>query len=146
MTNIREVDARDYAVIDAGIRARVWERSNKEWTKLIDPYMVRQVLINKHPDIHSIIVEETYLVSFALAKLWFTEEYFIEEKLVIRAYKDGKADFNSVIDALEHTARMTGAKGIITGTLMAPNNRAMSRLYQKRGFKIVQLGMLKTMG
>ena len=142
MTNIRELTEADYPAIDQCIVDRVWERSNKKWAAMVDPQIVGDAVKNKHPHIHSVIVEETYLLVFAVAHLWFTAKFFIEEKLVLKLY-DGPGKFSDVIQALEHTAKVTEASGILVGTSMAPNDKALVRLYEKEGFEFSQAGLYK---
>lgn len=142
MINIREITKADYPVIDELVRQRLWERANKKWTTAIDPSKVASVMKNQNPNIHSVVVEETYILVFSMAHPWFSDKFFVEEKLVIKAF-DGPGNFSDVTKALEHIARVSGAYGILTGTAMAPNDVALTRMYEKAGFEQSQVGLFK---
>lgn len=142
MINIREITVADYPVIDELVRQKLWERSKKKWTVIVDPLKVAAVVKNQNPNIHSVVVEETYILVFSMAHPWFSDQFFVEEKLVIKAF-DGPGNFSDVTKALEHIARVSGAYGILTGTAMAPNDKALVRMYEKAGFEKSQVGLFK---
>jgi hypothetical protein len=142
MIHIRELTEADYPVIDELVRKRLWERSKKKWSATIDPSKVAAVMKNQNPNIHSVVVEETYILVFSMAHPWFSDKFFVEEKLVIKAF-NGLGNFDDVTKALEHIARVSGAYGILTGTAMAPNDDALVRMYLKAGFEQSQVGLFK---
>jgi hypothetical protein len=134
MINIRFVEKCDYPAIEAYINDKVWTRADKLWTALIEPRLIERVLKGFNPCIHSIVVEETYLVLFATVRPWFTDQIIIDEKLIFRLH-DGKGKFSDVIDALDAIAKEEDAAGIMVGTGLTPNDAAMSRLYKREGFE-----------
>lgn len=144
MTNIREVTEADFPAIDVLIHQRIWERANKKWTQFIDPAKVEDVLKNRHPTIHSVVVEETYLLVFSIVHMWFSNTFFVEEKLVIKPFK-GTGKFSDVTKALEHIAKVSEASGILSGTLMAPHDKALARMYNRAGYDNINIGLLKVM-
>lgn len=139
---IRELVESDFPVVDAYIKQEIWKRAKKEWAQFVDPEKVEAVLKNTNQNIHAVIVDETYVLVFRVAHLWFTSNWFIEEMLVVRALP-GKASFASVHRALDHICRVSGASGILAGTAMVPRDAAMVRLYKKGGFSVTQIGLFK---
>jgi hypothetical protein len=134
MINIRFVGGQDEAAIDAYVADKVWGRADKLWTTLINPLHIGRVLKGFNPNIHAMVVEETYLVLFATVRPWFTDQIIIDEKLIFRLH-DGKGKFSDVIDALDAIAKEENAAGIMVGTGLTPNDAAMSRLYKREGFE-----------
>ena len=140
--NIRPLTKEDYPAIDAYIKKRPWERTNKKWTGLIDPTLIETTLKNMNPNIHAVIVENTYLVLFAVISPWFTNKTLIDEKLIFRLL-DGPGKFSDVVKALEHIAKSTNASGIMVGTALAPNDKVMVRMFQRTGFELSQSSLFK---
>ena len=140
--NIRPINEADYPQIDLYIEQRSWERAGKEWVKLINPALIKRVAMNKHPHIHTMIVEETYAVLFSVVKPWFTDSTLIEEKLIFKLF-DGPGKFSDVIVALEHVAKTMGAVGILAGTALAPKDAVMVRILERQGFVVNHVGLFK---
>lgn len=134
MINVRFVDEQDYSAIDDYIADEVWKRTHKAWAKLIKPKYIDRVLKGGNPNIHAVIVEETYLVLFSVIRPWFTDQTLLDEKLIFRLY-DGVGEFSDVISVLETLAQHENAAGIMVGTGLAPSDKAMSRMYQRVGFE-----------
>lgn len=140
--NIRPLEKKDYPLIDMYIKQRAWERADKKWVSLIDPILIEKTLKNLNPNIHAVIVEDTYLVLFAVISPWFTNETLIDEKLIFRLL-DGPGKFSDVAKALEHIAKSTNAVGIMVGTALAPNDKVMVRMFQRAGYELSQSGLFK---
>lgn len=140
--NIRPLTKEDYPAIDAYIKKRPWERTNKKWTGLIDPTLIETTLKNINPNIHAVIVENTYLVLFAVISPWFTNKTLIDEKLIFRLL-DGPGKFSDVTAALDHIAASTNAAGIMVGTALAPSDKVMARMFQRAGFELSQSSLFK---
>ena len=87
--NIRPLTKEDYPAIDAYIKKRPWERTNKKWAGLIDPTLIETTLKNMNPNIHAVIVENTYLVLFAVISPWFTNKTLIDEIIAKDGYYEG---------------------------------------------------------
>lgn len=140
--NIRPITEEDYPQIDMYIKQRSWERAGKQWVNLINPSLIEAVAKNKHPHIHTMIVEETYAVLFSVVKPWFTDKMLIEEKLIFKLF-DGPGKFPDVIVALEHVAKTMGAVGILAGTALAPKDAVMVRILERQGFVVNHVGLFK---
>lgn len=140
--NIRPLTKEDYPFIDKYVKQRAWERTNKKWTSLIDPTLIETTLKNMNPNIHAVVVEDTYLLLFAVISPWFTNKTLIDEKLVFR-FLDGPGKFSDVTAALEHIATSTNAAGIMVGTALAPSSKVMVRMYQRAGYELSQSGLFK---
>lgn len=140
--NIRPLAEEDYPFIDQYIKQRPWERANKQWIKLIDPVLIEATLKNKNPNIHCVIVEDTYLVLFSVIRPWFTNKALIDEKLIFRLL-NGPGKFSDAVAALEYIAKTTDAAGVMVGTALAPNDKVMVRMFQRAGFELSQSGLFK---
>jgi hypothetical protein len=140
--NIRPLTKEDYPFIDAYVKQRPWERTNKKWTGLIDPTLIETTLKNMNPNIHAVVVEDTYLLLFAVISPWFTNKTLIDEKLVFRLL-DGPGKFSDVVKALEYIAKSTNTSGIMVGTALAPNDKVMVRMFQRAGFELSQSSLFK---
>lgn len=140
--NIRPLTKEDYPFIDAYIKQRPWERAGKKWVSLIDPVLIESTLKNQNPNIHSVIVKDTYLVLFSVIKPWFTHKTLIDEKLIFRLL-DGPGKFTDVVAALEYIAHTMNASGVMVGTGLAPNDKAMSRIYQHANFEPSSVNLYK---
>lgn len=140
--NIRPLRETDHAAIDAYIKQRPWERADKAWVALIDPTCIEATLKNMNPNIHCVIVKDTYLLLFSVVSPWFTNKRLIDEKLIFRLL-DGPGKFTDVVDALEYIAKSMNASGIMAGTALAPSNKAMARMFQRAGFELSQTGLFK---
>ena len=140
--NIRPLREDDYPFIDAYIKQRVWERANKKWVKLIDPVLLESTLKNTNPNIHVVIVKDTYLLAFSVISPWFTSKTLIDEKLIFRLL-DGPGKFSDVIEALEYIAQTLYASGILVGTALAPKDEVLTRMFQHAGFEMNQMGLFK---
>lgn len=142
MNNIRPLREEDYPFIDAYIKQRPWERANKEWVALIDPVLIESTLKNQNPNIHSVIVKDTYLVLFSVIKPWFTNKTLIDEKLIFRLL-DGPGKFADVVEALEYIAHTMNAVGVMVGTALAPKDEVLVRMFQRAGFSTNYTGLFK---
>ena len=140
--NIRPLKETDYPAIDAYLVQRPWERAGKQWVKLIDPVLIEATLKNNNPNIHCVIVEDTYLVLFAVIKPWFTHKSLIDEKLIFRLL-DGPGKFSDAVAALEYIAERMQASGVMVGTALAPRDEVLVRLFQRAGFESSQVGLFK---
>lgn len=142
MINIRPLTKEDYPHIEAYVKQRAWERADKKWIALIDSSRIEATLKNLNPNIHAVIVEDTYLLLFAVISPWFTSKTLIDEKLIFRLL-DGPGKFSDVVKALEHIAESTNSAGIMVGTALAPKDNVMVRMFQKAGFELSQAGLFK---
>ena len=95
-----------------------------------------------NPNIHAVVVEDTYLLLFAVISPWFTNKTLIDEKLVFRLL-DGPGKFSDVVKALEYIAKSTNTSGIMVGTALAPNDKVMVRMFQRAGFELSQSSLFK---
>lgn len=134
MINIRFVAEQDYPDIDAYLADKVWGHADKLWTTLINPQYIERALKGFNPSIRALVIEETYLVLYALVRPWFTDQTIIDEKLIFRL-RLGKGKFPDVIDTLNAIAKEENAAGVMVGTGLTHNDAAMSRLYQREGFE-----------
>jgi hypothetical protein len=142
MIQIRTINDTDKEAIDAYVNARVWERAEKKWVTTIDSELIRTACKNENPDIHSVIIEETYLLLFSIVKLWFSSEQFLEEKLLIKLL-DGPGKFSDVTKAFDQMAQNLRIDHIVVGTAMAPNDKALVRMYMRNGFEQSATGLYK---
>ena len=142
MNTIRPLCEDDYPFIDNYIKQRPWERSNKKWVSLIDPVLIEATLKNQNPNIHAVIVKDTYLVLFSLGKPWFTKKALVDEKLIFRLL-NGPGKFKDVVIALEYIAKTVGASGVMVGTGLVPKDAAMVRIYQHAGFEASSINLYK---
>lgn len=143
MNNIRPLREEDYPFIDAYIKQRPWERADKKWVSLIDPVLIESTLKNQNPNIHSVIVKDTYLVLFSVIKPWFTHKTLIDEKLIFHLL-DGPGKFTDVVAALEYIANTMNASGVMVGTALAPKDAVLVRMFQRAGFSSSHVGLFKS--
>lgn len=90
---------------------------------------------------NSYILDEQYLVCYQVGTPWFSEDKVLGELLVIRLGNGGS--FSKVTDFFKEEAKRHGCQWVMVGTLLSPNDAALSRSYGARGFtqSLVQLVM-----
>ena len=85
-----------------------------------------------------------YCVGYALVTPWFSSVPMLTELVVIRLRAGGT--LTDVTDFLTATAENFGAQFVGVGTMLADNNEALSRMYQKRGFAVAGHQLIKEVG
>lgn len=90
---------------------------------------------------HAYIVNEQYLVVYAIGTPWYADDTFLEELLVLHLGNGGS--FKTVTDFLEAAAAQAGATLVISGTALASSDRALARLYAAQGFSQEALTLTK---
>lgn len=141
---IRQVDARDYPAIDAFLAKGVPHLPNKNWQHLIDVAKLEPILKNQSP-LDVLIIDETYMVVVHPVVPWYSSSLVLEELLTERLYPNGEGTFKSLTQAMEIIAKDVNAVGIITGTALANNDKALGRMYTREGYVQGMIGFYKGM-
>lgn len=91
----------------------------------------------------AVIVEETYLLIYAVGSPWYSDEYIDFYEMGVYRIARHCATFVSVTQAMEGIARQCGASRILVGTSLPENKRALVRLYERYGFRAHAYAMIK---
>ena len=95
----------------------------------------------------AIVVDEEYLVLYAIESPWYTANIVeVWELFICRIGKGvggkGKA-LQGIVEALEDIAKKNNASRIVVGTSLPKNNKALSRLYERLGFEVGAITLTK---
>ncbi len=97
--------------------------------KLDHAEVVRRIV--EH-DVPSVILDEAFLLVYSVGTPWYSDNLYLEEQLVLRIGEG--SSFDVVTDMLDDLADIVNAEAIIVASALAFSNRALSRLYTRRGF------------
>ena len=97
--------------------------------------------------LQAIVVDEEYLVLYAIESPWYNANIVeVWELFICRIGKGeggkGKA-LQGIVEALEDIAKKNNASRIVVGTSLPKNNKALSRLYQRLGFEVSAITLTK---
>lgn len=95
-----------------------------------DPYKALMFL-KQHTNMAMV---KGYLVAYLVDKPWYSNERVLCEMLVLRMCPTGT--LRDVIEFFEREAKVLDCNRIVTGTLLATNDQALVRLYQRQGFTL----------
>lgn len=112
----------------------------KDWFHLVDVDKVLDAVLTG--DENSCIVDDSYLVVFAVGRPWYGSTVLVEEKLVLRL-PGATASFSSVTALLDRIAASTSAAGVVVGTALAPVDEALARLYKRQGYSTQSQSLAK---
>lgn len=82
--------------------------------------------------VSSLIVDDAFLLVYASGNPWYSNEVVLEELMVLRIGKG--SSFASVCDLLDDLAEDVHASVIVVGGALARKPRALTRMYQSRGY------------
>lgn len=92
---------------------------------------------------HAYIVDDAYLVIYDVINPFYADEgiTYIQEIIVLRLAPG--VSFSSVTTFLERSRVEAGAVAIGAGTALARNDKALASLYQKEGYEVCTLLLMK---
>lgn len=137
---IEKVERKHYLLIKQIFTERL-ERLRKSKRKLlfdlidIDTAMQDLFLFE-----HSYLVGG-YLVVYDVDRCWGLKDQMLNEIIVVRLAPG--CDFSVVPTFLERQARAAGCRYVVAGTALAKDNRALAALYQRNGFSLSHMQMMK---
>jgi len=83
-----------------------------------------------------------YLVAYAIHMPWYSYDEVLCDLLVMRITAD-TGSLSDVTDFLEAEARANNVKFVAVGTLLAPNDKALVRAYERQGYSIAATQLVK---
>lgn len=130
----READGADK--IAAYQRAEVifgkLSRSTKAAHKFLNPDEAINFLFDG-PGVFTYVVDETYLVSYVIVPPWSMKGQVVQELMIARLYDNG-GEFSNVIEFLQQEARTFQCIGVIVGSGLTKDDRAMAKVLSAHGF------------
>ncbi|WCA46227.1 hypothetical protein [Caulobacter phage DCM] len=141
----RRLHRDDYFLIRDRVHAYFNRRKNrltKVWINYVDLDVVMEFLFRE--DTNAWIVGGAYLVVFDISTPWYAnpdKHKFLSEIIVLALLPGGS--LSVVPEFLERKAREAGAVVAGAGTALAPNNRALARVYSRAGFNIEAYILIK---
>lgn len=107
----------------------------KPGSKYLDKMAVCEYINTKRPT--SVIIADTYWFTYDVGVGWNHAKPLLYEISLFKLNDSGKGTMKDVVDAMIALAKKHGAVGIVTATMLAKSNRALSRIYERYGFKTV---------
>lgn len=137
-SRVRKVDERDRSRIYCQIEAARLRVLGTDITKLADAAFTTEMIVQGGVD--SLILDEAFLVVYGVGQPWYSDRVFLEERMVLRIGEGSK--FSAVCDLLDDLAEEHNANDIIVGGALAKHPRALVRMYQARGYSILDIPSL----
>lgn len=129
-SRVREVTRKDRANIYCQIERARNSVPESEITRMSDTsYAVDAIL---RGDVSGLILDEAFLVIYGVGSPWFSPRVVLQERMVLRIGPG--SSFDSVCDLLDDLADAHGASEIVVGGALAKHPRALTRMYQRRGY------------
>lgn len=91
------------------------------------------------------IINDTYLVIFSTETPWFMDKDVLCEQFVGKAYPDGSGSMKDVCNFFTEEAKARKCVAIFAGSLIAPSSRGIQRLYEREGFVLEGVQMVKVL-
>ncbi|ALF01669.1 hypothetical protein CPT_Percy35 [Caulobacter phage Percy] len=141
----RRLHRDDYFLVRQQVHAyftRRQKRVEKVWLKYVDLDVVMDFLFRETTN--AWIVGGAYLVVYDIGTPWYAnpdKHKFLSEIIVLALVPGG--NLSAVPEFLERQAAEAGAVVAGAGTALAPNNRALARVYARAGFNIEAFILIK---
>lgn len=135
---VRKVDARDRSRIYCQIEKARQRVKDSDITKLSSTAYATEMIVLGGVD--ALILDEAFLVVYGVGQPWYSERVFLEEKMILRIGKG--SNFSAVCDLLDDLAEEHEANDILVGGALAKHQRALSRMYQARGYEALDIPSL----
>ncbi|WCD56064.1 hypothetical protein [Caulobacter phage BL198] len=141
----RRLHRDDYFLVRNKVQAYFDRRKNrltKVWLKYVDLDVVMDFLFRDTTE--AWIVGGAYLVVYDVGTPWYAnpdKHKFLSEIIVLALVPGGS--LSVVPEFLANQAREAGAVVAGAGTALAPNNRALARVYSRAGFNIEAFILIK---
>ena len=137
-SRVRKVAVGDYSNIYCQISLACARVPDAWIVKLADQKYAAMKIAGGH--IPAVIIDEAFLVVYNVGSPWYAERTFLQELMVLRVGPG--SSFDAVCDILEDLANEHDATEIIVGSALARHPRALSRMYQRRGYAIMDIPTL----
>lgn len=118
---------RIYCQIEAA-RQRV---AGSDITKLSDPWFATEMIVQG--GIPSLVLDEAFVLVYNVGSPWYSDRVFLQECMVLRIGQG--SSFSAVCDLLDDLADEHNANDILVGSALAKHPEALSRMYQRHGYK-----------
>jgi hypothetical protein len=132
----READGTDKIV--------AYERSDAIFAKLANSTKAAHKVLSPEqainfvfdgPGIKTFVVDETYLVAYTMVEPWsFGPGAAVVQELLIARLYDGGGTFDGVVDFLNAEAKLFQCVGVIVGTALTRDDRALAKALVAHGF------------
>lgn len=146
MYSARKIDDGDYDTIRIALSSaldKALRANRKRFQHFID---IDQMLLELYAMDTAYIVSDTYLVAYGVQSPWYAKDdiLILFEILVLRIGSD--ADFKVVPAFLEARAQEAGCVLVTAGTALTVTDTALASLYQRSGFNVEALSLIKEPG
>jgi hypothetical protein len=119
--------------------AAVFERSardGKAWATFLDPDACIGVFefLAEHEDLGGLrcaIVNDSHLIAYCIAPMWFapTKPLLVEHFFM----RVGRGSSDEAMEQIKQLGRDSGCAAVLMATMLAPDDEALGRLYQRAG-------------
>ena len=118
----------------------LYRRSSKKWMVHLSKLKCYETAMKG-----GFILNETYLVMFSTEIPWFMDGPVLCEQFVGKLYPKGSGTMKDVCDFLTEEAKARQCLAIFAGSLVAPSSRGIQRLYEREGFTLEGVQMIKVL-
>lgn len=112
-------------------------RDNKRFADNIDHDAALGTVIlllqgNDIPGINAVILNDSHLLVYSVAQPWFSgSELWLIEQFYMRV---GRGSSDAALDAVDELGRSLDCGRVVFGTSLAPSDKALGRLLERRGY------------
>lgn len=85
-------------------------------------------------EVSAVILDEAYLLVYAVGSPWYSQEIAVAEQLALRIGKGSR--FSVITDFLKDVAERNNCRMIYAGGALSTSSKAITRLYQRHGFTV----------
>lgn len=100
-------------------------------------YTTEMIVSGKVP---ALILDDAFLVVYGVGSPWYADTALLEEMLVLRIGTG--SSFSAVCDLLDDLAEEHKVTAVVVGGALAKYPRALTRMYQSRGYEIMDMPSL----
>lgn len=115
-------------------------QDDKCWMRLISKENCYEMFTKR-----GLIINDTFLVIFSVEKFWFMDQEVLSEQFVGKLYSEGTGTMKDVCDFFTIEAKARNCSAVIAGSLIAFSSRGIQRLYEREGFTLEGVQMIKVL-
>lgn len=111
-------------------------RDGKVWADFLDTDACIGVFswLAEQEDLHGlrcVIVNDSHLLAYCVAPMWFAPDRpLLVEQFFMRV---GRGSADQAMEDIKQLARDNGCHGVLMATMLAPDDAALGRLYERHG-------------
>lgn len=113
------------------------ERDGKSFADLIDhnaALSTVESLLRGEPSegVQAVILNDSHLLVYSVGAPWFAgQDVWLIEQFYMRV---GRGSSDAALDAVDELGRSLGCSTVVFGTSLAPSDKALGRLLERRGY------------